>query len=234
MLRDGRVQEAAAALPDAVQRAVDGVRDPAGRRAVRGAGGGELAAAGLGPRELGAAVRSGQLVRIAEGDLPARRARRRRPARGWPALPQPFTLSQARQAWGTSRRVAVPLDGVARRPRRHRPAARRHPPPALSGAEPGLGFTGEVWEWRGPAPFHFVTVPAGQSAVLHELAAVVSYGWGMVPVRARIGGTGWRTSLWPGDDGYVLPLKAAVRRAEGIELGDTVAVQLDVEAGMPR
>ena len=104
----------------------------------------------------------------------------------------------------------------------------------MSGGEPGLAFTGEVWEWRGPAPFHFVTVPAGQSGVLHELASVVSYGWGMVPVRARIGGTGWRTSLWPKDDGYVLPLKAAVRRAEGIELGDTVAVQLDVEARTPR
>ncbi|MCW2509962.1 MAG: selB, partial [Modestobacter sp.] len=69
---------------------------------------GDLAAAGLGPRELAAAVRDEQLVRVAEGIYLApgvAEAARARLA----ALPQPFTLSQARQAWRTSRRVAVPL-----------------------------------------------------------------------------------------------------------------------------
>jgi Domain of unknown function (DUF1905) len=89
-------------------------------------------------------------------------------------------------------------------------------------------ITGEIWHWRGPAPFHFVTVPEQQSADIHALARAVTYGWGMVPVRARVGETAWKTSLFPKDGGYVLPLKDAVRRAEGLEVGGTVAARLTV------
>ena len=91
-----------------------------------------------------------------------------------------------------------------------------------------LEFTGDVWHWRGPAPFHFVTVPDGPSARLQEVARAVTYGWGMVPVRARIGGTEWTTSLWPKDGGYVLPVKDAVRRAEELDGGDVVTARLVV------
>ena len=92
-----------------------------------------------------------------------------------------------------------------------------------------LQFSGEVWEWRGPAPYHFVTVPDAESAALESMAGRVSYGWGMIPVTARINGTTWTTSLWPKDDGYVVPLKVAVRRAEGVDVGDTVTVSLSVD-----
>jgi Domain of unknown function (DUF1905) len=91
-----------------------------------------------------------------------------------------------------------------------------------------LQFSGDIWHWRGPAPFFFVTVPEEESAQLHEVAGAVSYGWGMLPVRARIGGTEWRTSLWPKDGQYVLPLKVAVRRAEQLDEGDVVTAQLIV------
>jgi hypothetical protein len=91
-----------------------------------------------------------------------------------------------------------------------------------------LRFSGELWFWQGPAPFHFVTVPASQCLELRRAAALVSYGWGVVPVIARIRGTTWQTSLFPKDGGYVVPVKAAVRRAEGLELGDTVAIRLTV------
>ena len=87
---------------------------------------------------------------------------------------------------------------------------------------------GEVWEWRGPAPYHFVTVPDDCCGALEAAAEVVSYGWGMVPVTAVIGSTTWKTSLWPKEGGYVVPLKDEVRRAEGIELGDVVALRLEV------
>lgn len=89
-------------------------------------------------------------------------------------------------------------------------------------------FSGEVWEWRGPAPYHFVTVPDACCGALEAAAEIVSYGWGMVPVTARIGDTTWTTSLWPREGGYVVPLKDKVRTAEGIELGDVVALRLDV------
>jgi hypothetical protein len=92
-----------------------------------------------------------------------------------------------------------------------------------------LEFSGEVWYWRGPAPFHFVTVPDEPSAALESASAEVSYGWGMIPVSVRIGGTGWTTSLWPKNGGYIVPLKDKIRRAEEIELGDLVTVRLTVD-----
>ena len=57
---------------------------------------------------------------------------------------------------------------------------------------------------------------------------MVSYGWGMIPVTAQIGETGWTTSLFPKDRRYVVPVKAWVRKAEGLELGDLVTVRLAV------
>ncbi|MER7475118.1 DUF1905 domain-containing protein [Micromonospora sp. NPDC000018] len=90
-------------------------------------------------------------------------------------------------------------------------------------------FSGEMWFWKGPAPWHFVTVPEGDSQELHATCAAVSYGWGMIPVTARIGGTGWRTSLFPKDGRYLVPVKAGVREAEGIAVGDTVTVRLVVD-----
>lgn len=92
-----------------------------------------------------------------------------------------------------------------------------------------LLIRGEVWEWRGPAPFHFVTVPADQAELIGPVAGAVSYGWGMVPGRLRIGETEFTTSLWPKDGGYVVPLKDAVRRAEGITLGDVVEITLRLD-----
>jgi len=86
-------------------------------------------------------------------------------------------------------------------------------------------FTGELWEWRGPAPYHFVTVPPTESEELRELARDVTYGWGMIPVRGRIGSTEFETSLWPKDGAYVVPVKDAVRLAERLELGDPVTVR---------
>lgn len=88
-----------------------------------------------------------------------------------------------------------------------------------------LEFSGEVWFWRGPSPYHFVSVPDDESAELQETAALVTYGWGMIPVEARIGSTRWTTSLFPKNGGYVVPLKDLVRHAEGIDVGDTVTVR---------
>jgi len=92
-----------------------------------------------------------------------------------------------------------------------------------------LEFSGELWFWRGPAPWHFVTVPDEESAALDAASSSVTYGWGMIPVRAEVGSTRWKTSLWPKDERYILPIKTAVRRAEDLELGDDVSVRLTVD-----
>ena len=86
----------------------------------------------------------------------------------------------------------------------------------------------EVFEWRGPAPFHFVALDAAQAAEIAEMAREVTYGWGMIPVTGRVGRTSFIKSLWPKEGTYYVPLKDAVRNAEGIELGDRVTVQLDL------
>lgn len=91
-----------------------------------------------------------------------------------------------------------------------------------------LQFRGEMWFWKGPAPWHFITVPEEDCDELSGMSAVVSYGWGMIPVTARIGRTEWKTSLWPKDGRYIVPVKAAVRRAEGLALGEAVMVRLIV------
>jgi hypothetical protein len=90
-------------------------------------------------------------------------------------------------------------------------------------------FTGEIWHWRGPSPYHFVTVPEDESAELQGAAALVTYGWGMIPVTAQVGTTRWTTSLFPKDGGYVVPLKDAVRHAESLSVGDAVLVRLTVD-----
>ena len=89
-------------------------------------------------------------------------------------------------------------------------------------------FDGEIWFWRGPAPWYFVTVPAKPSGDLKDILGFVTYGWGMIPVNARIGKTEWKTSLFPKDGRYIVPIKASVRKAENLEEGDKVAVQLEV------
>jgi hypothetical protein len=91
-----------------------------------------------------------------------------------------------------------------------------------------LEFSGEVWFWRGPSPYHFVTVPEDESAELQATSALVTYGWGMIPVEVRIGSTRWTTSLFPKDGGYAVPLKDRVRNAEGIDVGDRVTMRLTV------
>lgn len=94
-----------------------------------------------------------------------------------------------------------------------------------------IEFNGEIWFWRGPAPFFFVTVPEEQSNDLKGISGAVTYGWGMIPVQARIGKTSWKTSLFPKDGRYIVPIKASVRKAEMLGEGDTVTVQLAIEIG---
>ncbi len=89
-------------------------------------------------------------------------------------------------------------------------------------------FAGSVIEWRGPAPYYFVPVPEEESADIREVAAMATYGWGVIPVQARIAGTAFETSLFPKDGGYLLPLKNAVRKPQSLSAGDEVTVEMTV------
>lgn len=91
-----------------------------------------------------------------------------------------------------------------------------------------VAFTSEVWYWRGPAPWYFLRVPEDISRDIKAVESLVTYGWGMIPVNAHIGGSSWYTALWPKDGQYILPLRTDIRRAEGIGDGDTVFARLGV------
>jgi len=91
-----------------------------------------------------------------------------------------------------------------------------------------LEFSAVIWEWRGPAPYYFVTVPEAEAGMIAAASELVTYGWGMIPVTIRVGATTFTTSLWPKDGGYVVPLKLDVRRAEQVDLGDEIALVVSV------
>jgi len=91
-----------------------------------------------------------------------------------------------------------------------------------------LEFSGEIWFWRGPAPWYFVTVPEQQSRDLKAISGIVTYGWGMIPVSARIGNSRWQTSLFEKDELYIVPIKASIRQREDLDLGDQVTIQLEI------
>ena len=91
-----------------------------------------------------------------------------------------------------------------------------------------IHFEGEIWFWRGPAPWYFVTVPPHQCEELHAISGLVTYGWGMIPVTVQLGKSQWETALWPKDEQYIVPLKASVRKAEKVDEGDCVTIRLEV------
>jgi len=102
----------------------------------------------------------------------------------------------------------------------------------LDGDEPlaEIAFEAEIIHWRGPAPFLFVPVPPEHVGEVRYAARLASYGWGCVPVAARIGGTDFTSALFPRGDTYMLPVKIAVQRAEGVGLGDRVVVAMRIVA----
>jgi hypothetical protein len=91
-----------------------------------------------------------------------------------------------------------------------------------------IQFSGKIFNWRGPSPYFFVTVPPEESDYLKSIAEGVTYGWGMIPVTAQVGETVWTTSLFPKDGRYLLPLKDKVRNAEQLNEADLINVQLVV------
>ena len=92
-----------------------------------------------------------------------------------------------------------------------------------------LEFAGEVVWWRGPAPYHFVALPEPQAARLRVVASRVTYGWGCIPATVSLGATTFTTSIFPRDGGFMVPVKVAARRAEGVELGDDVTLVVVVD-----
>ena len=95
-----------------------------------------------------------------------------------------------------------------------------------------ITLTAPLWIWSGgdgPSGWHFVTVPEELSGEIRAQSLVQRGGFGSVRVEARIGDVTWRTSVFPQKGGgYILPVKADVRRRAGIAAGDEVELELEV------
>ena len=89
-----------------------------------------------------------------------------------------------------------------------------------------MRFRSTVIEWRGPAPYFYAPIPAELAEEIRRVAKIVSYGWGVIPVEARIGKVTFMTSLIPKDGTYLLPFKAEVRWRCEITVGDEVDVAM--------
>ena len=100
-----------------------------------------------------------------------------------------------------------------------------------------ITHTGALWRWTSPgspAAWHFVTIDGEAGEALSATALMrrlegLSRGFGSLKVQARIGESRFATSVFPSQsEGWLLPVKAAVRKAEGIGEGDAVEVVLEV------
>ena len=89
-------------------------------------------------------------------------------------------------------------------------------------------FSGIIFHWRGPAPYLFVAVPPKQSEEIKAVSRLVTYGWGVIPVHVRVGNTEWKTSLFPKDGRYLVPIRMSAQKAESLKEGDTVKIRLEV------
>ena len=88
-----------------------------------------------------------------------------------------------------------------------------------------------VWLYPGEtASWHFITLPQKESADIKAKYGAQRRGWGSLPVTVTIGKTSWKTSIFPDkkSGGYVLPLKADVRKKEDISQGDMIHFSLHI------
>lgn len=86
--------------------------------------------------------------------------------------------------------------------------------------------TGEIFEWRGPAPFYFLRINQEISDEIKSQSKGLSYGWGVIPAYGKVGKTEFETALFPKEGRYLIPLKDAIRQKEDLESGDMITVLL--------
>jgi hypothetical protein len=88
----------------------------------------------------------------------------------------------------------------------------------------------EVFLYPGMAGWHFVGIPKKQSIEIKKLFGVKAKGWGSIPVKVELGSTKWKTSIFPDKKSgtYLLPLKADVRKKEGILNKDKIKFTIEI------
>lgn len=92
-----------------------------------------------------------------------------------------------------------------------------------------LEFEAELWEYQGEDPWVFVTVPEDLATEIRESGAQRSP-FGSIKTSVGVGNSRWETSLFPDRESgsFVLPIKKEIRRAQGLSVGDTARVTIEL------
>lgn len=90
----------------------------------------------------------------------------------------------------------------------------------------------KIWLYPGMAGWHFLTIPKKQSEEIKKVYGEKKRGWGSLPIQVTLGKTSWKTSIFPDKKSgtYLLPLKADIRKKEGVAHGDTINFVIDIRA----
>lgn len=93
-----------------------------------------------------------------------------------------------------------------------------------------LTVTSSLTRWSGEsATWHFISIGPHDCGEIRAHSLLSRGGFGSVRVEATINGVRWRTSVFPQKSGgYLLPVKASVRRDAEIAAGDEVTVELEL------
>jgi len=93
-------------------------------------------------------------------------------------------------------------------------------------------FTKEVWQYPGMSGWHFISVPKPFAEKIRIKCGKLKRGWGSFKIEAKIGKTIWETSIFPDKKSgtYILPLKASVRKKEGIYMGDKITLTMKLKS----
>lgn len=85
---------------------------------------------------------------------------------------------------------------------------------------------GEIFEWRGPPPFYFVSLPEEYAREIDEVKQELTYGWGMITCKIVIDGRDYKTAITPKDGTYFVPLKYEIRKRHSLLVGGQVELTL--------
>ena len=93
-----------------------------------------------------------------------------------------------------------------------------------------FSFRGKLWLYPGKSAWCFVTLPKVHGAKLKEMTSHLRRGWGSLRVEATLKQETWATSIFPDrkSGSYLLPIKASVRKAAGVEIDQTVQFKLTI------
>lgn len=89
----------------------------------------------------------------------------------------------------------------------------------------------QLFKWQGEAAWFFIRIGEKISENIKDNFGMFAKGWGSLPVNVTLGKSNWKTSIFPDKKTYLLPIKAQIRKAEKINDGDLVNLEIEIIVG---